>query len=50
MIIRTSEARIKAKSPEEVASLSSEAAGLLRVFLQAVGRAASFKKATAQAR
>ena len=38
------------KSPEGVASLSSEAAGLLRVFLQAVVRAASFKKAPAQAR
>lgn len=33
--IRTTEARNRAKSPERVASLSSTAAGLLRVFLQA---------------
>ena len=50
VIRRPSEARIWAKSPKGVASLSRTAAGLLRAFLQAVGRAASFKKVTAQAR
>lgn len=48
--VRTIEARIRAKSPKGVASLSRTAAGLLRAFLQAVGQAASFKKVTAQAR
>lgn len=47
---RPSEARIRAKSLKKVASLSSEAAGLLRVFLQAVGQAVSFKNATTKAR
>lgn len=43
-INRSSEARIKTKSPNQVASLSRTAAGLLRAFLHAVGKPPASRK------
>lgn len=43
-INRSSEARIRTKSPNQVASLSCTAAGLLRAFLHAVGKPPASRK------